>query len=65
VEPVSEIGVRILHYRESVVASNTVSTEIVLDKAFLRARFSKQLKNSKTLLLMCTPAIVFFGSFEF
>ena len=42
-----------------------ISTEILQDKSYRRKLVRKQIKNGRTLLLMCTPAIIFFFVFSY
>ena len=47
------------------MASEEFSTDILQDKTYKRQLFRRQIKNGKTLLLMCSPAILFFFVFSY
>jgi putative aldouronate transport system permease protein len=47
------------------MATFDVTASILQDKAYVRSLRRKQIRNGKTLLLMCTPAIVFFFAFSY
>lgn len=47
------------------MAAPEFSVAVLETKEYKRAMFKKQVKNGKTLLLMCTPAIIFFFIFSY
>ena len=47
------------------MATTDLSNSILGDRAYKRTLLRRQIKNGKTLLLMCSPAIVFFFVFSY